>query len=223
VQIPRSSFNKEMEAGDLFEIQLRDPIASIESMAADDHVTMAWSADTVTMYNQGVRLRQIQPIVTGGLLLVGAKLSVSRHLVVGALDGVRNRILDLALQLEKVVPAAGQTSTPEAEQGLAGMIINNYFHASSNVAIGSTDVKQSIKPPAKGDVEGLVNFLRETGMTPELLTELLAAAKADEEDHGDGPGRWTRVRGWFARVATDAGTEAIGGAVATAAIGFLGG
>ncbi|MEN3267229.1 hypothetical protein [Pseudonocardia sp.] len=94
------------------------------------------------------------------------------------------------LQLEKVVHACSrQSSTPEAEQGFAGMIINNYFHASSNVAIGSTDVKQSVKPPAKGDVEGLVYFLREMALSPELLADLRVAAKADEDDQGEGRGR----------------------------------
>ncbi len=224
VQIPRSSYNKELEADGLFEVGLREPIAAIESMAIEEHVTLAWNAEMVGYYNTFVRTGKVRPLFEGGgMHLVGAKIHISRHLLAGALDGVRNRILDLTLQLEKIVPDAGQTSTPEAEQGFAGIIINNYFQASSNVAINSTDVRQSIKPPAKGDVNALVSFLREMGLSSELLTELRAAVESDEQDHGEGSGRWKRVRAWFARVATDAGTEAIGGAVATAAVGFLGG
>lgn len=139
-----------MEAGDLFEVQLREPVATIESMATEEqHVTLAWNADMVGFYNSFVRAGKVRPIFEGGMNPVGAKMHVSRHLLAGALDGVRNRILDLTLQ--------------------------------------------------------------EMGLTPELLTELRAAAKADEEDQGEGRGRWARVRAWFARVATDAGTEAIGG------------
>jgi hypothetical protein len=192
-------------------------------MAAQEVTTLAWSGDTINLFNWGVDAGRIHSPLNDGYVLGQATMPVSKDVYVGALDGVRNRILDLALQLEKVVPVAGQATTTEAEQSFAGMIINNYFHASSNVAIGSTDVKQSVKPPVRGDVEGLVHFLQEMGLTPDLLVELRSAAEADEEDGGEGPGRWKRVRTWFARVATDAGTEAIGGAVATAAIGFLGG
>jgi hypothetical protein len=225
VQIPRYTFDRESEVADgLFRLELREPVATVESMAADDQVTIAWSADMVGSYNGWVEAGKVRPVFTGGgARLVGAKSHISRHLLAGALDGVRNRILDLALQLEKVVPEAGQPSTPEAEQFLAGKVINNYFYASSNLAIDSVGVKQGVKPPAKGDIEGLVSFLQETGLTSDLLSELRIAAKADEEDQGDGRGRWTRVRAWVARVATDAGTEAIGGAVVAGAIGFLGG
>jgi hypothetical protein len=223
VQIPSSSWDKKLEADHLFQIELRESVAEVGSMAAEDNVTLGWNANVISKYNQGLQNGLVQPVVTGDMLLAGAKIPVPRHLLVGVLEAVRNRILDLALQLEKVVPNAGQANAPDAEQGLAAMVINNHFHAPSNVAIGSTDVKQSIKPPAKGDVEGLVHFLQKMGLTPELITEFRAAANADEEDPGDGPGRWARVRAWVAKVATDAGTEAIGGAVVAGAIGFLGG
>jgi hypothetical protein len=84
------------------------------------------------------------------------------------------------------------------------------------------EIRAAFAAGTAAGLEGLVNFLREMGLTPELLTELRAAAKADEAQ-SDGPSRWTRVRALLARVATDAGTEAIGGAVATAAVAFLGG
>lgn len=223
VQIPSSSWDKKLEADSLFEIELRESVAELGSMAAQDDVTLAWNANIVQNYNQLVQRGLVQRIVTGDMLLVEAKIPVSRHLLVGVLDAVRNRVLDLALELEKVVPNAGQLGTPDAEQNLAAMVINNHFHSPSNVAIGSTDVKQAIKPPATGDVEGLVRFLQELGLKPDLITDLRAAAKDDQEGQGAGPGRWVRVRRWFADVAQDAGTEAIGGAVATAAVGFLGG
>ena len=223
VPIPSDSWDKTLEADHLFEIRLRESVAELESMAAGKEITLAWNANVIAAYNQFVHKGLIHRVVTGDLMLGEAKMPLSRHLLVGVLDAVRNRILDVALQLEKVVPNAGQASAPDAEQGLAAMVINNHFYASSNVAIGGTDVKQTIKPPAKGDLEGLVSFLQQEGMTPDLLTELREAANADEADPGDGPGRWARVRAWFAKVATDAGTEAVGGAVATAAIGFLGG
>ncbi|TCO43571.1 hypothetical protein EV646_112148 [Kribbella antiqua] len=223
VPIPRASFGKELDVEHLFEAQLREPIARIETMAAQEGATLAWSGDMINLFNWGLNNGRIESPLNDGYVLGQATMPVSKDVYVGALDGVRNRVLDLALQLEKVVPVAGQATTTEAEQAFAGMIINNHFHASSNVAIASTDVKQSVKPPAKGDLEGLVDFLQEMGLSPDLLAELRAAAKGDEEDQGEGPDRWKRVRRWFASVATDAGTEAIGGAVATAAIGFLGG
>ncbi|MFI5709795.1 hypothetical protein [Kribbella sp. NPDC051620] len=223
VPIPRACFAQQLDADHLFEMQMREPIARIETMASQDGATLAWSGDTINLFNWGLDNGRVQSPLNDGYVLGQATMPVAKDVYVGVLDGVRNRILDLTLQLEKVVPVAGQATTTDAEQALAGKVINNYFYASSNVAIDSTDVKQSVKPPAKGDIEGLIEFLRRAGVTQDMLSELRAAAEADGEDPGTGTGRWTRVRGWFARVATDAGTEAIGGAVATAAIGFLGG
>lgn len=222
VQIPSSGWDKKLEADSLFEIELRESAAELGSMAAQDDVTLAWSANIVQNYNQFVQRGLVQRIVTGDMLLVEAKIPVSRHLFVGVLDAVRNRILDVALELEKVVPDAGQGGTSDAEQNLAAMVITNHFHGPANVAIGSTDVKQTMKPPARGDVEDLVRFLQEIGLKPHLIIELRAAAEDDQDDPGTGLGRWVRVRRWFADVAQDAGTEAIGSAVAAAAVGFLG-
>jgi hypothetical protein len=92
-------------------------------------------ADLVGSYNAWVEAGKVRSVFTGGgARLVGAKSHVSRHVLAGALDGLRTRILDLTLQLEKVVPDAGQTTAQEAEQVFAGLIINNFFYASSNVA-----------------------------------------------------------------------------------------
>ncbi|MFI5709794.1 hypothetical protein [Kribbella sp. NPDC051620] len=223
VQIPQYTFDQTEAGADWFRVFLREPVAMVESMATEEQTTIVWSADMVGAYNSWVEAGKVRPVFTGGgARLVGAKSYISRHRFVGALDGVRGRILDLALQLEKVVPEAGQPSAPSAEQAFAAIIINNHFHASSNVAIDSTQIKQWVNSPARGDIEGLVGFLREQGMKPDLLTELRDVANADQTDHED-TGRWTRVRRWFVRVGTEAGTGADGGAVAAAAVGFLSG
>ncbi|MEV0284754.1 hypothetical protein AB0H36_11620 [Kribbella sp. NPDC050820] len=164
VPIARASFAKELDADHLFEVRLREPVARLESMAAQDGATLAWSGDTINLFNWGLDNGRIQAPLNDGYVLGQAMMPIARDVYVGALEGVRNRVLDLALQLEKVVPAAGQAATTQNEQALAGMIINNHFHASSNIAIASTGVKQSVKPPGEGDVEGLIAFLREMGL-----------------------------------------------------------
>jgi hypothetical protein len=46
---------------------------------------------------------------------------------------------------------APQPSFPEAEQISPASIITNHFHASSNVAMNSGNVKQTVKPPDQSD------------------------------------------------------------------------
>ncbi|WP_132154863.1 hypothetical protein [Kribbella antiqua] len=82
-----------------------------------------------------------------------------------------------APQPDLAVPS--HTSTPEAEQPPAGKVINNHFHAPSNVAIDSTNVKQSIKPPKGGDEMPAV-----LPQHPE--TSATTASDADA-DHGSHP------------------------------------
>lgn len=56
-----------------------------------------------------------------------------------------------AAQSDPAIPP--QPSEPEAEQPAAGKIINNHFYASSNVAMDSTNVKQTVKSPVQGGSE----------------------------------------------------------------------
>jgi hypothetical protein len=54
-----------------------------------------------------------------------------------------------AAQADSVTPP--ESTGPEAEQRVTGKVINNHFYASSNIAMDSSNVKQTVKSSPQGD------------------------------------------------------------------------
>jgi hypothetical protein len=201
------------------------PVAEVEQLSTQGAVRLAWTADAVRYYNWGVSAGEVEPIVTGDMALVTVVRPVSSTVFVGVLDAVRTRILDLALELERAAPAAGQPgAASEQLRHQVAQVVNTYnFYGPSNVAIESTDVTQIVAPPSPGDADGLLRFLGAAGVSPDQLLELRTALDDDRRDdeRDQEPGRWVRVRAWFAAASTDVTTGALGGVLGTAATAFL--
>jgi hypothetical protein len=53
----------------------------------------------------------VQPTVYEGMQCIAAWRVVPRAMFVGVVDGVRNRLLDLVLELERQVPGSGDVPT----------------------------------------------------------------------------------------------------------------
>lgn len=226
VQIPPSTFPAKYRDGQLFNIVFEQPIAQIETWAKDDFTNIAWPPDAPRLYQHLISTGEVSPVVRSDMVLADVRCPVAGTTFVGVLTAVRNMVLDLALELERVAPLAGQSNVPLDQQDPAVAVINNHFHGSSNVAIGSQGTSQVVvNVPERDDVQGLLRFLGAAGMSPSLLRDLELALEEDEAEarEKDASPRWTRARVWLSRAATDASTGALGGIIAAAAAGFLGG
>lgn len=220
-QIPPSTFPADMREG-LFDVRFTQSAAELEELAKQDVIQLSWPPDGVLLYNRGVELGVIQRIVRDDMLLAQVVRPVDRSVVLGVLDAVRNRILDLALELEAVAPEAGTQGATEQVKQAAQQVVNNYnFHgAGSNIAIGSSNFTQTIGLPAAGDLEGLVRYLAAIGIAPAHLVELETALAEDAEAQESGPDG-PRVRKWLARATSAVGTELVATGTATLAIEAL--
>jgi hypothetical protein len=226
VPIPPMSMPADIrDSGALFKLYVLEPIAEVEQLSGLDGVHLPWPADVVQLFNWGISQGKVRPFLQPDMALMSAKRFVPPTVYVGISDAVRNRVLDLALELERNAPAAGESgAVSEETRAEVAQVIKNYnFYGSSNVAIDGSNVTQSVMPPAPGDGEALIRYLAAAGVPLEKLDELRAAISEDEEDDADdrGPGRWARVRAWFATASTDVTTNALGGVIGTAAGAFF--
>jgi hypothetical protein len=120
------------------------------------------------------------------------------------LDAVRNRVLDLALGLEKVNPKLGALGEPVPPA--AATIVNAHFHGgTNNVAIGSGSV--TVNNLSNGDLNALTQRLTEQGVANALIVELVAELERERTAHGGelptAPG--ASVLSWLGRVANVTG------------------
>jgi hypothetical protein len=222
VPIPRRTAPAEWRSDHLFTVVLTDPVAELEQMARQEHLSLAWSADVVRAYNGLVTAGRIQRIVREDFVLGQALRYLPGSTIAGALDVVRTRILDLALELEKVAPAAGQAEVSAETTAAARQVVVNHFHSlTGNVAIASDGISQAVtvQLPGLGDEAALLRYLGAHGIDP---SQLIALREALEHDRADADGQHpptagARVKAWMANALTDLGTNAAGG-VAGAAI-----
>jgi hypothetical protein len=225
VPIPPSTFPEDMRESSLFVLRLFQPVAEIEEMAKQDHVDLAWPADAMRYYNYGIRTGIIKRVLQDDMALATAHRPLSRQVWIGVVDAVRNRILDLALELERVAPEAGQIDAPDQIRESVATVTNTYnFYGSSNVVVNSSDFKQSIKVE-RGDEDSLIDALRALGVNDAAISDLQAAIAADRDEAGGAlqrkPG--SRVRAWMAQASTQFGTGAAANLVAEAVKAFFSG
>lgn len=115
--------------------------------------------------------------------LFAAYKSVPRTVVSGILSAVRNRLLELALDLKANDPAAGETdgptiAEPRVSEPVTQFITNIY--GTSPVAVGPGVIQNTTINVE--DLGALLNAAQSSGVTdPDALAELATAATSDDK------------------------------------------
>jgi hypothetical protein len=130
------------------------------------------------------------------LRLVEARMLVPVSTFVGIVDTVRNRVLDFALELEKLDIGPGEAiPQPETKAEISQIFHQTIYGPVSNVGTAET-ISQTMVVPS-GDLERLKSRVREIGIPDPDVQDLEKAIDADkkaskpEKGHfGNNVGRW---------------------------------
>lgn len=155
VPIPSTTFPEKFRRGWLFYQAITEGVAEIEAYVVNDLTQFAWTADTVRMYNYMVEHGEVQRIVDSSYGLVNVKVAISSAQFKGVLDAIRNKALDLALELHAVAPKAGeQPADPSTNETARATIIQFISYnlpdadlSGSNNAFGSSEFAQAPESP----------------------------------------------------------------------------
>jgi hypothetical protein len=206
-----------------FTIEFREPVSELALTAQiDGVVSYSWPTDMVARINGEMQmgrfaeLQQLAPM--HGLVAANRLISPAR--VAGVLDNVRTRVLGLALDLEKVLPEAGELGAISENPSEINYIVTNHIYGEGNaVAIGDN---ATVSVP-KGDLEALLRSAENAGLSQDQVAELRAAIEADRES-GDVDEPGSRVRDLLGKLtwggAKTAGKVGIGagGGIVTALV-----
>jgi hypothetical protein len=144
--INKMVFPEEVRDSDFFMVRVYNPIAEVADMAARSGGTRwGWSGEAVALYNGLIRSGKGD--VSSDLACTSVFVPIPETVYIGVLDSVRNRALELALELETEAPEAGEVNAPEATKTNAQKVIQNFDltganFSGSNNALGSADVGQ---------------------------------------------------------------------------------
>lgn len=111
VPLPSATLPEEMRKAP-YELVFRNSVSELDVLARSrDLLKHDWPSNAVATVNRMIAAGQIQPDIPMGSL-VNAYRRFSPALVVAILDAVRTRVLNLALDLEKLSPRAGEPDAP---------------------------------------------------------------------------------------------------------------
>ena len=100
------------------------------------------------------------------------------------LGGIRERVLQFALDIERLDPAAGEAAPnerPLAEPQITQIFHQNFFGDNTTLAVGGRDVTQTVSAVPL-DVDGLVAALQELGIDKDEQEILVEAVRSDQQD-----------------------------------------
>lgn len=130
-----------------FSASFTHSISEMESIAAaSEDPVINWDPYTVEQYVRFVDSK-IGGVSYQYMSLMRASLRIPRYMVIGALDAIRSRIVDLCLELEKSAPESGTLNGPtRADSGVRDAEAKFYFNIygdNANIATGDHNSQRS--------------------------------------------------------------------------------
>ncbi len=138
VEIPPSAVDERFRDGWLFHISYPNSVADYEAMLQalpEGDFRLPWPLDAIGL---------LRPQPLRGMNCMDAWCVLPRVGVMGVLEGVRNRLLDLVLQLEREAPNAGEVPSsklPLSTEQITNIVAATIYAGSSTVTDNSIRVQ----------------------------------------------------------------------------------
>jgi hypothetical protein len=222
--IPPIALSENVRNGFLFKLHFTQGVTELESLAAvKETLRDPWPSDAVAAFSI---------LTEGGIAKIDPSMAfveiwkpIPYPVIVGVLDAIRTRLLDLTMQLGEEEPLAERGQRLPDPNHAANILYTVVYADTANVAVGNRDVTQTQTQqlPAPFDTVSLLDYLRKLGLDDEVIDNLQNALEEDAEEEGEcddsserkGPGRRTLM--WLKNVLT-ATTTKVGTPVATTLI-----
>ena len=183
-----------------------DGIGALAGMLSQSSAafTRKWPPEFVILSQEATRL-------SGAMILVDAYQPIPQYFISGVLDNVKNKLLDFVLAMQESSITSEDLDNRTVKPAVARTIFNtvNVYGNNAVVASGET-VTQEVTSVPRGDMDSLMNRLRELGVSDTDLTELKDAISSDPDaPNGEfGP----KLHAWMGRMVEKAasGTLKVG-------------
>lgn len=173
------------------------PISGYENLAGDGEGTVEtpWDPNLVLYYQHKLSNR--------GYLLISAWQELSKAGLIGMLDIVRNRVLNMALEIQTEIGEKDEdlkNVTAEDREKVDHTVVTHIYGGNVYLSTGysllnATTVQQTQQNIAIGDWEHLSSVLREAGLSGDDLKELSSTMGEDDKKLGG------KVKAWIAKTA----------------------
>jgi AbiTii len=157
-------------------VPLYQGLHEIEQMAhSEEELTRHWPAEAVMLACKHIQL-------ANGAQLIEAYQVLTKPLLEGVLDAVRNRFLDFLLELQDAHPEVTQSTSGGSKIPQEGVsqIFNITIHGDHSVVASGRDVTQLINQAvATNDLDAVLRIAHALKVPDKDIKELRSAVKAD--------------------------------------------
>ncbi|HEX4577126.1 MAG TPA: hypothetical protein VH117_07220 [Edaphobacter sp.] len=172
-------------------VYLRQAVAAYEHLVktakSDGRITLEWPPNLVLHYQERIPLTQ-------PMALVAAYQEIQKPTLVKLLDTVRNRVLNVALEIQSEVGERDEDLkqiTPKAEEKIERYVSQQIFNGNVYVTTDQSSMTIQQQNIATGDWKQLEQVLRRSGLSQPDLDDLSTAVTQDQNKIG------STVKGWI--------------------------
>lgn len=168
------------------EITFVEGVRGLESLLESDLPSFMyqWPADIIPL---------IQDKIYRGCNCISAWRAVGRGHIEQILDTVRNRLLNVVLELQEKYPDIGDSEAAIANipQDQVSSVVNTYIYGSHNIVASGQNIDQTVMQEIiENDLDSLLSYMKKTGVSDEDIIELKEDIETDgarTEPHKFGP------------------------------------
>ena len=188
--VPLPTYNLPDSIKDFAENQVfYEGVGQLEAMAAQasESYQLTWPPEIVIVARDAIQM-------SGGMVLTEAYQPISPQSISGILDQVKTKLLDFVLGLQESNITSEDLDNRTVEPGTVRNLFNISIHGDHNIVAGGEHVNQQANPVEKGDIDSLLNHLREmevdNGDLSDLETAVSAEPDAPERRYGPNVQAW---------------------------------
>lgn len=163
----------------------------VKSAKANGKITLHWPADLVLHYQERIPLSQ-------PMAFVAAYQEIPKSALIELLDTVRNRVLNMALEIQSEVGESDEDLkrlTPNAEAKIEGFVNQQIFNGNVYIASGESSITIQQQSIAVGNWNQLEQALRSSGISQPEFERLADAMAQDGGKMGSTVLNWIKTAG----------------------------
>lgn len=174
------------------EVRLFQAVSAYEDLVrttkADGHITAPWPNDLALYYQQRIPNSK-------RMVLIAAYQEIPKPKLVELVDTVRNRVLNMALELQSEV---GETDddlkkiTPQEARKIDQTVIQHIYGGNVYVATGESTMNVHQQTIEVGDKQRLEQVLRNSGLSRADVDELSCVLERDGKKMSSGVTEWIK-------------------------------
>jgi len=172
-------------------------IGELESMLSSsaDSLQEKWSQEAIILARDSMQM-------SGGMVLVDAYKPITKHLVAGIIDNVKNKLMDFVLDLKaSKIPLDSEKLESRSKNQIRNLF-NVHIYGDHNIVASGEKVIQSSQKVTKNDIKSLLNYFKNLEVHPEDIALLEKAVVADGKTEKGQLGK--RIKEWVGNMISKA-------------------